>query len=239
MIAFVGDVHDLLGEFRDVLHGLPRAVRAVVQVGDLWVRPDEADAPPLPDGAPRELPRRPRDPRFRWRRPPRDLYAIDGNHWPYPLTRGLAVPTRIAPGLTYLPRAAVVTLPGRAGPLRVGCLGGADSVLDAAFRRLGDDSFPAEERVAEADVERLLANARAAGGVDVLVTHTPPGSVTAAMTGGRPPHPSAVLVDEAWWALGGGAPDPPLELVCGHMHAAWRDARFRVEVLPLLGVAFR
>ena len=37
MIAFLGDVHDLLAPMRDLLDRLPSEVRAVVQVGDLWV----------------------------------------------------------------------------------------------------------------------------------------------------------------------------------------------------------
>jgi hypothetical protein len=239
MIAFLGDVHDLLAPMRDLLDRLPRQVRAVVQVGDLWVWPEAADVPPLPDGTAREVPRRPRDPSLHWRRPPRDLLWVDGNHHPYWLTRGLTAPTRVAPGLTYVPRGTVRPLPGRSGPLRVGFLGGADSVEDAFVRRYGDDWWPEEERVTAADVERLLANARAAGGVDLLVTHTPPASVTAAMTHGRAPHPSAVLVEEAWRALGGGAPDAPVELVAGHMHQTWRDPALRVEVLPMLGVTVR
>ena len=239
MLVLLGDVHDLLAPLRDLLAELPREVRAVVQVGDLWVWPEDEDVPPQTDGSPRETPRRPRDPRLHWHRPPRDLLWVDGNHHPYWLTRGLTVPTRVAPGLTYLPRGTVLTLPGLRGPLRVGVLGGADSVLDARFRRLGDDWWPDEERVTAADVDRLLMNARAVGGVDLLVTHTPPSSVTDVMTDGRAPHPSAVLVEEAWRALGGGGADPPIELVSGHMHQSWRSERLRVEVLDRLGVTIR
>ena len=239
VLALLGDVHDFLQPMRDLLDRLPRQVRAVIQVGDLCVWPEAEDAPPMPDGSPRELPRRPRDPSLHWRRPPRDMLWIDGNFHPYCLTRGLTTPTRVAPGLVYLPRGTVATLPGRAGPLRVGVLGGADSVHDAHVRRLGDDWWPEEERVGVADVERLLTNARAAGGLDLLVTHTPPASVTTVMTPGGAPHPSAVLVEEAWRALGGGVADPPLELICGHMHEGWRSDRLRVEVLPILGVAIR
>ena len=111
-------------------------------------------------------------------------------------------------------------------------------MIDAAWRRLGDDWWPDEERVTTADVERLLSNARAAGGIDVLMTHTPPASITTIMTD-SPPHPSAVLVEEAWRALGGGVDDPPVELVAGHMHESWSSERLRVEVLPTLGVTLR
>lgn len=79
--------------------------------------------PPHQDGTPREMPRRPRDPSLHWSRPPHDLLWIDGNHHPYWLTRGLTAPTRVAPGITYLPRGTVLTLSGERGPRRVGVLG--------------------------------------------------------------------------------------------------------------------
>ena len=239
MIARLGDVHDLLGELWGVLEALPLRLDAVLQLGDLWVWPEEADVPPGPDGQPRDIPRRPRDPRFHWRRPPRDILFVDGNHHPYWLTRGLGVPTRVAAGLRYLPRGTVLTLSGMRGPLRVGVLGGGDSVLDAQFRRLGDNWWPDEEVIAAADVGRLLANAALVGGLDLLLTHTPPALVTEAMTRGGRPHPSAVLAEEAWRALGGGVVDPPLELLAGHMHESWRSEPLRVEVLPIMGVAIR
>lgn len=239
MIAFFGDVHDLLAPMRDLLHHVPPSVHAIIQVGDLWVWPEAEDVPSLPDGTARDMPRRPRDPSLHWRRPPRDLLWVDGNHHPYPLTRGLTVPTRVAPGITFLPRGTVLTLPGRRGPLRVGVLGGADSVIDAAWRRPGVDWWPDEERITVADVERLLSNARAAGGIDLLVTHTPPASITTIMTQGSAPHPSAVMVEEAWRALGGGVEDPAVELVAGHMHEEWSSERLRVEVLPMLGATPR
>jgi hypothetical protein len=239
MIAFLGDVHDLLAPMRDLLDRLPSEVRAVVQVGDLWVWPETDDVPPLADGTAREVPRRPRDQSLHWVRPGRDLLWVEGNHHPYWLTRGLAVPTPVAPGLTFLPRGTVVTLPGRREPLRVGVLGGADSVIDASWRRPGDDWWPDEERVTVTDVERLLANVKAAGGIDVLVTHTPPATVTRVMTNGAQPHPSAILVEEAWRALGGGLEDPEVELIAGHMHQAWSSERLRVEVLPMLGLTVR
>jgi len=239
VIAFVGDVHDLLDPFREILHRVPPQVRTIIQVGDLWIWPNEEDVPPLADGAAREVPRRPRDTSMHWRRPPRDLYFLDGNHHPYWLTRGLDRPTRVAPGITYLPRGTVLIAEGRDRPLRIGILGGADSVIDAMFRRPGDDWWPNEERIVLADVDCLLANAKQVGGLDVFVTHTPPSSVTTTMTNGARPHPSSVLVEAAWRELGGGLDSPPLELICGHMHESWRDPARRVEVLPMLGVTIR
>lgn len=117
----------------------------------------------------------------------------------------------------------------------MGFLGGADSVYDAEWRRIGDDWWPEEERVSPQDVERLLANTRRTGGLDLLVTHTPPATVTTAMTNGEAPHPSAVLVEEAWRALGGGESDSGLQIISGHMHQAYRDDKLGVEVLPHLG----
>jgi hypothetical protein len=225
MIAVLGDVHELLDEMRDVVDALPRNVRAVIQVGDLWAWP-----PAPPHGAGADLPPAPSDPRFRWRRLPRPIYYLDGNHHLYPLTRGVTRPTEVAPGLAYLPRGTVLTLPGLGGPCRVGVLGGADSVLDRAFRRPGTDWWPQEERVTTADVDHLVANARLAGGVDLLITHTPPGCVTQAMTG-RAPHPSAVLVEQAWRALGGP------ECVSGHMHQSARVGG--CQVLAMLEVTYR
>jgi hypothetical protein len=239
MIAFIGDVHDLLGPMAALLHRLPSQVRTIVQVGDLWVWPDDSDVPPAANGAPRELPRRPRDTSLHWRRPPRDMHFIDGNHHMYPLTRGLSDPTVVAPGLRYLPRGTVLTLTGRDGPLRVGFLGGADSVIDAAWRRPGEDWWPEDERVQVADVERLLTNVRASGGIDLLVTHTPPASITTAMMRGGAPHPSSIMVEEAWRAVGGGLKEPPVELLAGHMHDSFHDVDLRVEVLPFLGVTLR
>lgn len=239
MIAFLGDVHDLLAPMRDLLDALPPEVRTVVQVGDLWVWPESHDVPLCADGTPREVPRRPRDQSLHWVRPSRDLMWLDGNHHPFWLTRGLSVPTPVAPGLTFLPRGTVMSLPGRREALRVGVLGGGDSVIDAGWRRPGHDWWPDEERVTVADVERLIANVGTAGGIDILVTHTPPASITRSITKGTPPHPSALLVEEAWRALGGGLEDPAVELISGHMHQAWSSERLRVEVLPMLGLTVR
>ena len=239
MIAFIGDVHDLLQPFRDMLHRVPPKVRTIIQVGDIWVWPNEEDVPPSADGSARDVPRQPRDTSLHWRRPARHVFFLDGNHHCYSLTRGLDRPTQVAPGLTFLPRGTVMVAEGRDGPLRIGILGGADSVLDALFRRPGDDWWPEEERIVRADVDRLLTNARQLGGLDVLVTHTPPASITTEMTNGGRPHPSSVLVEAAWRELGGGEDNPPLELICGHMHETWRDITRRVEVLPMLGVTIR
>ena len=239
MIAIIGDVHDLLQPFRDLVERVPPNVHTIIQVGDLWVWPEEEDVPPAADGSRRELPKRPRDPSMHWRPPVREVHALDGNKHHFWLTRGVKKPTRVASNLTYLPRGTVMTLQGRDGMVRVGILGGADSVIDADWRRLGDDWWPDEEKVCIADVELLLTNAKAVGGLDLLITHTPPATVTTAMTHGGAPHPSSLLVEDAWRALGGAVADSPLEIISGHMHESYIDERLRVEVLPILGITIR
>lgn len=239
MIMLLGDVHHDLAVMRDLIVQCPPPVQTIVQVGDLWVWPDPDDVPPNADSSPREHPPYPDHRGLHWRRPQRDICAIDGNHFPYWLSRGITQPTPIAAGLLYLPRGTVTVLVGRNGPLRVGFLGGADSLFDVALRQRGVDWWPEEESVQVQDVDRLIENARGLGGLDLLVTHTPPATITTAMTGGEAPHPSAVMVEEAWRALGGGVPDAPVELVAGHMHLPFHDEELRVEVLDYLGVTFR
>jgi hypothetical protein len=106
-------------------------------------------------------------------------------------------------------------------------------LLDARFRRLSYDWWPDEETLAPGDVDRLLANAAALGGVDLLLTHTPPAWVTRVMTRGGAPHPSAVLVEDAWRALGGVAATHRWSSIIGHMHEAWRSERLRVDAAAL------
>lgn len=240
MIALIGDVHEWLDGMRTNLAHLPAEVRSVVQVGDLWIWPAPEDAPPRADGTLRELPPPPPGKDVQWHRLAHDVLFIDGNHHNYPLTRGLQEPTPVAPGLTYVPRGTVRVLHGMDGPLRVGFLGGADSVIDAQWRRPDQDWWPLEEPVGTTDVERLLTNARHVGGLDLLVTHTPPASVTRTMMrSDKAQHPSSLMVEDAWRALGGGVTDPPLELICGHMHEAWYDREQRVRVLDFLEVIYR
>lgn len=228
MIACVGDVHGHFEPLARLVAALPRTV-AVLQVGDL-----EAFPPGVRPGAD-------------WRPLDRPLYTLRGNHDDLPTYRGLTAPTEVQPGLVYVPAGVHVF-----GGLRVGVLGGAESV-DGPARREGVDWWPTEEGATANEFERLVAQARDARGVDVLVTHTPPASVVAAMLaaerGGPAPGspmpgsptpgspmpagdaPSSVLVEQAWRVLG----QPPL--VCGHMHRPWRAGV--VEVLGVLGVTLR
>lgn len=240
MIALIGDAHEWHDGLRAKVQQLRPETESVIQVGDLWVWPSPDDAPRDDDGLPRVLPPAPPGADLQWRRGDREVWFIDGNHHNYPLTRGLRSPTSVADGLTYVPRGSVRVLQGMEGLLRVGFLGGADSVLDAEWRRPNVDWWPEEERIAILDVEQLLASAAAVGGLDLLVTHTPPQSVTRRMLhSDRAAHPSAVLAEEAWRALGGGVDDPPLEIVSGHMHSSWCDKSRRVRVLDFLEVVYR
>ena len=76
VIARIGDVHDLLQPFRDLVERVPPNVHTIIQVGDLWVWPEEEDVPPAADGSRRELPKRPRDPSMHWRPPVREVHAL-------------------------------------------------------------------------------------------------------------------------------------------------------------------
>lgn len=229
MIACVGDVHGQFGPLARLVAALPRTL-PVVQVGDLAAYPPG---------------RRP--PADHWIPLDRTVYFVRGNHDYAPPLGALSAPTEVLPGLVYLP-AGVHLL----GGLRVGVLGGAESV-DGPARTPGVDWWPDQEGTTAEELERLLADARHTRGVDLLVTHTPPASVVAAMLGPRLPAPdaptarragaappvdlppaaapSSVRVEQAWHVLG----RPPL--VCGHMHRPWREGV--VEVLGYLGVTLR
>lgn len=206
MIAFLGDVHQYLDDCAALVSDLPADIAHVIQVGDLNVRPD-VSVPPA----------------ARWRPMAHPVGYIDGNHHYYPDTRGHTAPTLIRPGLTFYPRGHIATIEG----CRIGFLGGADSVADRATRVPDVDWWPDEALTAE-DLARWRRLPR--GCVDLLVSHTPPASITAAMTG-QPAHPSAVILEEVWAHL--GYP----ELICGHLHEYFQSGR--VEVLPMLGVTFR
>jgi hypothetical protein len=188
MLAIVGDIHqDIDGLAWIVEQQLRREVTAVVQVGDLYL----STTPDLPPSA-------------RWRPLARPLYFIDGNHHNFSSTRGLTAPTEVAPGLTYCPRGTVLPLDGR----RVAFLGGAETHAVGSHWVPGEDWWPDEEAIRRADAAPLLA--LPAGGIDLLITHTPPTSVIT--DHGGVPSGSAQIVQDVWDHL--GRP----ELVCGHMH---------------------
>ena len=174
MIAFIGDVHRAFARLAAIVDRLPAEVGAVVQVGDLGLRPSDLEPP---EGCVLRL--------------ARPMYFISGNHDYEPWFRELEVPTELAPNVIYVPRGAVLPLDAR----RVAFLGGGDSVIDRARRREGVDWWP-EEQVTGEHVARLDA----AGPVDIMVTHTPPAAVYPFFH--CRPDPSAREVERAWERLG-------------------------------------
>jgi hypothetical protein len=199
MISIVGDVHDQIGPFIEIVKNLPNG--PVIQVGDLGFHAE----PRAPESA-------------IWRDPGRKVLFIDGNrdHF-YPATQDATGPTEIAPNLIYVPRGCVLDLDGR----RVGFLGGGDSISDRAFRKIDVDWWPDLESVSPADVERLVANAKGAP-LDLLITHTPPAYVIEALSPGKPVSPSARMVDHAFNLM--GCPD----VICGHQHKSAVYGQVRV-----------
>jgi predicted phosphodiesterase len=173
VIAFIGDVHRAFDRLTRLVEKLPAGVGAIVQVGDLGLRP--SDLAPTAAG-------------LRLSRP---VYFIGGNHDYEPWFRGVHAPTELTPNLIYVPRGAVLELDGR----RIGFLGGGDSVIDRAIRCEGVDWWP-EERVTAAEVARFGGGTR----VDILVAHTPPAPVYAVLR--FRPDPSSCEVERAWDLLG-------------------------------------
>jgi predicted phosphodiesterase len=173
VIAFIGDVHRAFDRLTRLVEALPAEVGAIVQVGDLGLRP--SDLAPTADG-------------LRLSRP---VHFIEGNHDYEPWFRGVHAPTELTPNLIYVPRGAVLELDAR----RIGFLGGGDSVIDRAMRYEGVDWWP-EERITAAEVARFSGGTR----VDILVAHTPPAPVYAVL--GFRPDPSSCEVERAWDLLG-------------------------------------
>lgn len=207
MILFVGDIHHSIAEFERIVRAHPSAV-VVVQVGDLV----PLRSPPASVNA-------------AWRRMPVKVHFIDGNHHDYSVTERLTEPSEVLPGLIYHPRGSVTEIDGRL----LAFLGGAESTVDLEWRQTNRDYWPDQEAVRQEDVARLCSNA-AGRSIDILVTHSLPASLVQRYAG-RPPGPSAQLVEQAWVEL--GRP----ELICGHLHDYVRTDR--VEVLPYLGATLR
>ena len=174
MIAFIGDVHRAFDRPAAIVDQLPADVTAVVQVGDLGLRPTDVTEPERCA--------------VRLARP---TYFISGNHDYEPWLRELLVPTEVAPNLVYVPRGTVLELDAR----RVAFLGGGDSVIDRARRREGVDWWPDEQVTGE-----HVASLDGAGPVDLMVAHTPPAAVYPFF--GYRPDPSAREVERAWELLG-------------------------------------
>jgi hypothetical protein len=238
MIVFVGDVHAMWEPFdSQILAEIPMK-HPVIQVGDLGCHPSQA-------------------PTFC-----RDFDFVEGNHDYIPgLVAGtmahptgpIAVP--LADGTTkllgtgaiirppsildadgrwrgrarYRPRGTIEVIDGR----RVAFLGGAESIIDRAWRREYVDWWK-EEAVRHEDVMRLLTYDGPK--IDILVTHMPPDPMVQAVWGYASTY-SQRAVDAAWRHLGRPT------LVCGHNHpdttVEWRDpdgVGGSIYCLPILGV---
>lgn len=177
MILFVGDIHNKIDIFEEVVNSRPEAV-AVIQVGDL--------VPQAPDLEISE---------FRWRPMRCPVRFIDGNHHHYGETQGLHTATEVCPGLIYCPRGTVEEIDGR----RIAFLGGAESVLGTQWRALGVDYWPEHEGIRDEDIKPLLRLGPDA--IDILVTHIPPAYVSEQITK-HPPTPSSRQVERVWDHLG-------------------------------------
>lgn len=218
MIGLLGDVHGHFHVVRDTLLAHPGI--PFIQVGDFGYWP--------------QLFRR-----YLQHQPERQFLFIDGNHDHTQLLSSYTEPQEIWPNAMYVPRGTVVEVDG----LKVLCVGGATSV-DRGHREQGQangrsatNAWFASEGVTEADCARALVNARAAGRVDLLVTHTPPITImrkwlpdTVATPPGRgffrwptvEGDISAKRIVALWQTLD----FPPL--FCGHIHRSIVDKKVRV-----------
>jgi hypothetical protein len=213
MIVVFGDVHGDFAVWNKMLARVPDEA-TVLQVGDFGLSPvtdaHRSDIQPYPV---------------------RRVDFIAGNHeyWPWLRDhRHADEPVEIKHNCVFNSQGLIRTIGGR----KIGMLGGADSI-DKRWRREHVDWF-SDERITEADMRRLMTTAERLGGVDLLVTHTPPALVVEKMLAGkeiyREFHYSAQCVQLVWDHLG----RPPI--VCGHMHPEQVYVYENVRVLPILGV---
>lgn len=219
MLVFIGDIHGEFHILNKLLSKVPENA-TVIQVGDfgLWPVVGEHYHQIYPE-------------------PIKKVYWIDGNHEYFPTIQphmnppvgaGWSGVVEIKPSCAYIPRGTVLELDG----MTVGFLGGADSI-DKQWRREHIDWFR-EERIRQQDIERLVANAEAAGGIDLLVTHTPPALIVERMLQGETIYPefhySARYLQIVWDTLG----RPPV--ISGHMHPEHEFDYLNAKVLPVNGV---
>lgn len=205
MVGFLGDIHGAFGRITEIAkRKLLGPGDTLIQVGDKGVQKRFLS----PEWA-----------RLNLSFPFRVLF-IDGNHEDYNVINGWSKTelTEVAPNTFYAPRGYVMEIEGKL----FGFLGGAESV-DKAWRvKSGPNrDWFWEERITDADVERLYANVGDRT-LDYLVTHTPP---IRAIHANFPP------LDKASWQLDYGWIDfsslavqrvvdkiRPKNVVCGHMH---------------------
>lgn len=211
MIALVGDIHGEFHVLQQYINAAPPGT-AFVQLGDFgyW-----------PSGGARKYSMV--EMNYLATNINRPFYFIDGNHDDCRALLEHTEPQEVWPGAIYVPRGSVFTLDGR----KVLFLGGAASV-DKAW----NPGWQPEEDVTEEDVERAIKNAE--GGVDLMLTHTPPKYFNAAhfpitknflemwnLPHGWVDH-SAARVQKVWEAVG------KPKLYCGHMHRGLQDPKVRI-----------
>jgi len=203
-IAVIGDIHGEFGVLAQIIqHTIPDGAE-IIQVGDFGFWP--------------EL-------RRHYVVPSRPVRFVDGNHDHIEL---LLAAQCDWPNAIYKPRGSVEVIDGR----RVLFLGGSMSV-DRKWRqyKLGMNAWFDDEIVRQVDVETALENAK--GGVDLMITHTPPDhmirkwfSPKGLRNFGHDPATwvdlAARRVEDVWRALG----EPPL--YCGHMHMPITDGPLRI-----------
>lgn len=149
------------------------------------------------------------------RTPPWPIHFVEGNWDHIPSLLSHTEPTEVAPNWIYCPRGSVLRIDGRT----VGFFGGARSI-DRGVREEGVSWWPEEEPTRE-EAERLMGRED----IDLLVTHSPPASVIAAMdTAPTEGERTSGIVEDLWRSLGRPS------LVCGHMHH-----RFRLGNVLVLG----
>ena len=145
------------------------------------------------------------------------VHLMRGNHDYEPVLQGHSHPVALYPHLYFLPDATVIEHEGR----RIGIIGGADSVIDASYRKAGIDWWPSEA-VSQKAIDTLVAS----GPLDLLLTHTAPASLIRRHCGYEPSL-SEERLEDMWVTLG----HPPL--FCGHIHDS--HEHLGATVLPFGG----
>lgn len=182
-LRFFGDTHGNFEAFYQCLEATPLEI-PVIHLGDFGLWPS-IQMPVFP----------------------RPFYWIAGNHEYWPYLEGIKQPRTLPeynlPDATYCPTGTILEF----GRVRVGCIGGGDSI-DRASRRPFIDWFD-EERVVYDRCWPLIDN----GPVDILVTHEPPAWVHGCL-GLQIPEwcRSAHAVERVWLDLGRPT------TVSGHLH---------------------
>lgn len=203
MLAIIGDIHGNFGILARLVAQLDPNF-TVMQVGDFGFWPYTRQQYVVPD---------------------RLIRFVDGNHDHIP---GLMAGACDWPNAEYMPRGTVQRVAGK----RILFLGGAKSP-DRSWRpaQQGRHAWFTQEIISQSEIELALTNA--AGGVDLMITHSPPDwlirkhfSPMGLLNFGIDPREwkdqSAEAVEYVWRELG----QPPL--YCGHMHRSVVDGNCRI-----------